>query len=173
MLTTAVIGFSRFSSGFIVPLCLLAALAHGWRVSRGGVQHCWRIPLLWSLHFSYLFLPVGLLVLALNRLGYWDDFSTALHCFTVGVIGSMILAMISRVTLGHTGRPLKAPKWIALAFVLILFSAVVRVIVPAWLPQWSQAGILVASIAWILAYGIFILQYGPMLLSARVDGRHG
>ena len=96
-----------------------------------------------------------------------------MHCFTVGAIGGMILAMISRVTLGHTGRPLRPPRAMTAAYILILASAVVRVLVPAVLPALSQWGIGLAGLLWLAAYGIYCYYYGPMLLAPRIDGGPG
>ncbi len=173
LLVLAVQGFANASQAVMLPLCGVALVAHSWRFSRWGVQHCRHIPLLWSLHLSYAFIPVGLLALLLYSAGYLADQSVALHCFTVGALGSMILAMISRVTLGHTGRAMQLPKWMALAFVLVLVSALLRVIIPTGAPQWSHWGVAGAAVSWVTAYGIFVYYYSPMLLSARADGRPG
>jgi uncharacterized protein involved in response to NO len=165
--------FSRVPAAIMVPLCTGAALVNGWRFLRWGYQYCWGVPLLWSLHLAYAFIPLGLLALALYSAGLLSSVSIALHCFTVGAIGGMILAMISRVTLGHTGRPLRPPQAMTAAYVMILGSAAVRVLVPALMPAFAQWGIGVAGLLWLAAYGFFCYHYGPMLLSARVDGGPG
>ena len=166
-------GFSRVPAVILAPLCAGAALVNGWRFLRWGYQYSWGVPLLWSLHLAYAFIPLGLLALALHSAGLLPSVSIALHCFTVGAIGGMILAMISRVTLGHTGRPLRPPRAMTAAYVLILVSAAVRVLVPALLPEFSQWSIGIASWLWVAAYGIFCYHYGPMLLAPRVDGGPG
>lgn len=173
MVAMAVLGFQNVPALLMAVFCILAALAHGWRFCLWQFWRCWQIPLLWSLHLSYLFIPLGLLMLALSSVGYLDSRSAGLHCFTVGAMGSMILAMISRVTLGHTGRPLQPPRAMTLAFVLILVAAIIRVVVPGWLPQWGQWGFALASVAWLISYGLFVFFYGPMLYSVRADGRPG
>ena len=173
LVVIAFAGFSRIPAALMVPLCAGAAVVNGWRFLRWGYQHCWGVPLLWSLHLAYAFIPLGLLALALHSAGLLPHVSTALHCFTVGAIGGMILAMISRVTLGHTGRPLRPPRAMTAAYILILASAVVRVLVPAVLPALSQWGIGLAGLLWLAAYGIYCYYYGPMLLAPRVDGGPG
>lgn len=173
LVVIAFAGFSRVQAEIMVPLCAGAALVNGWRFLRWGYQYSWRVPLLWSLHLAYAFIPLGLLALALYGAGLLSSVSIALHCFTVGAIGGMILAMISRVTLGHTGRPLRPPQAMTAAYVLILASATVRVLVPALFPLYTQWGIGVAGLLWVAAYGIFCYHYGPMLLTARVDGGAG
>jgi uncharacterized protein involved in response to NO len=169
----AFVGFSRLPAAVVVPLCATAALLNGWRFLRWGFQYTWKVPLLWSLHLSYAFIPLGLLALALYNAGVLTSASIALHCFTVGAIGGMILAMISRVTLGHTGRQLKPPRAMVPAYILILLAGAIRVLVPALLPAYAQWGIALAGVLWVLAYGIFCLNYEPMLLTPRVDGQPG
>ena len=173
LVVIAFAGFSRIPAALMVPLCAGAAVVNGWRFLRWGYQHCWGVPLLWSLHLAYAFIPLGLLALALHSAGLLPHVSTALHCFTVGAIGGMILAMISRGTLGHTGRPLRPPRAMTAAYILILASAVVRVLVPAVLPALSQWGIGLAGLLWLAAYGIYCYYYGPMLLAPRIDGGPG
>ena len=173
LVVIAFAGFSRVPAAIMVPLCAGAALVNGWRFLRWGYQYCWGIPLLWSLHLAYAFIPLGLLALALYSAGLSPNVSMALHCFTVGAIGGMILAMISRVTLGHTGRSLRPPPAMTAAYVLILASAAVRVLVPTLLPAFSQWGIGIAGMLWLAAYGIFVYHYSPMLLTPRIDGGAG
>jgi len=173
LVLAAFVGFSRVPAAAMVVLCLIGALANGWRFLRWGIQYSWGVPLLWSLHLAYAFIPLGLLALALYSAGYLASASTALHCFTTGAIGGMILAMISRVTLGHTGRPLQPPAAMVPAYIFILSGAVMRVVVPAVWPQYTPWGIALAGVFWMLAYGIFLIYYGPMLLAPRADGRPG
>ena len=101
------------------------------------------------------------------------NLSAALHCFTAGAMGGMILAMISRVTLGHTGRPLKPPALISLAYILVLSGALIRVILPGWFPETSGWAVGTAGLLWILGYGIYCFYYAPMLVTTRADGRPG
>ncbi|MDH5485610.1 MAG: NnrS family protein [Gammaproteobacteria bacterium] len=173
MLLIALSGFSRVSSTLLLLVSGLAALSNGWRFLRWGIQHSTADPLLWSLHLAYAFIPLGFVALALYAVGLMDNVSAALHCFTVGSIGGMILAMTSRVTLGHTGRPLNPHYLLRLAYVLILAAAIVRVVLPAWLPGLAYWGIGLAGVCWVLAYGIYVYFYAPMLVTARADGRPG
>ncbi|MBT4523021.1 MAG: NnrS family protein [Halieaceae bacterium] len=174
MLTAvALVGYGKVPAAITVPLCVIAALANGWRFLRWGYQYSWRTPLLWSLHLAYAFIPLGLLALAFHSAGYLASVSTALHCFTAGAVGGMILAMISRVTLGHTGRPLNPPRAIVPAYICILTGAGLRVVVPTGWPEYSQWGVGIAGLLWVLAYGIYCVYYGPMLVTERADGRPG
>ena len=173
MLVIALIGFQQVEMKVLLSISCLAAITSGWRLLRWGIQHTLKTPLLWSLHFSFLFIPIGFLLLALFTLGYISSVSIALHSFTVGAIAGMILAMISRVTLGHTGRPLREPKIMKIAFSLILFSALIRIVLPEWFPSFYNQSIVIAGIFWIAAFGLYFYYYAPMLVTTRADGRAG
>ena len=97
VVAVAFIGFNTVPKYLLLTLSSFAAIANGWRFLRWNGEHCAKIPLLWSLHLSYAFIPLGFILLALYAAGYSASLSAALHCFTVGGIGGMILAMISRV----------------------------------------------------------------------------
>ena len=149
---------------------LLAGIFNGWRFLRWRFWLCWRVPLLWSLHLAYCFIPLGLLSLAAYEAGWIVNTNATLHVFSTGAIGGVILAMISRVSLGHTGHPLSASVLMVVAFTLILLSALVRAVVPEWFPAWALQGIVISAAAWSLAYGIFCLSYTRMLLRPRANG---
>jgi len=166
-------GFDNVPSVLLFGVSGIAALANGVRFSRWGFQHCKSEPLLWSLHMAYIFIPLGFLMLALHSLGLMGNTSAALHSITVGAIGGMILAMISRVTLGHTGRQLNPPRLMTAAYLFIFLATIIRVVVPALLPEFTQWAISIAGVLWVLAFSIYIYFYAPMLVSARVDGRPG
>ena len=173
VIAATLFGFDTEKNLFVTLIFAIAAFLNSWRFLRMGFWQCWKVPLLWSLHLSFAFIPLGLIALTLYSAGLLDSNSAALHCFSVGTIGGMILAMTSRVTLGHTGRPLQPPKAMSLAFILILLSAVLRVVIPGWFPVFMNWGIGLAGIFWVIAYAMFCFYYGPMLLSAREDGRPG
>jgi uncharacterized protein involved in response to NO len=173
LVVIALAGFNKVPNNLLLTVSSIAAIANGWRFLRWNGQHCARIPLLWSLHLSYAFIPLGFVVLALYAAGYTASLSAALHCFTAGAIGGMILAMISRVTLWHSGRPLQPPKLMSVGYVAIIIGAILRVVFPGWFPERSSWAIGLASGLWILGYGIYVFYYGPMLVTARADGRPG
>lgn len=137
------------------------------RWHRWGWHACWRVPLLWSLHLSYVCIPIGL---ALISLGF--PLSVGMHAITVGGLAGMILAMMARVSLGHTGRTLQPPSIMKYAFGLILLAAVFRVLAGI-IPLWSASLLLAAITSWVIAFGCFCICYGPMLCQARIDGRPG
>jgi len=166
-------GFENVPPMLLLTVSVIAALANGWRFSRWGFQHSTSVPLLWSLHLAYIFIPLGFVMLALHSIGLMDNTSAALHSITVGAIGGMILAMISRVTLGHTGRQLNPPGLITVAYLLVFLATLARVIVPAWLPEYTVWSIGIAGALWVLAFGIYLYFYTIILVTPRADGRPG
>ena len=138
----------------------------------------WRIwvtgstPLVWSLHLSYWFVCLGYGLLGLNQFQLLASASTALHAITVGGIGFMILSMISRVSLGHTGRRIAVGYTMTIALVLMLLSVVSRVALPFLLSDYALA-IQLSAALWVMAFGLFVVRYAPVVFRARVDGRPG
>lgn len=152
--------------------CFAAALGHGARQLRWQPFATRGVPLLWSLHAAYATLAPGFLLLGLAQFGLLAA-STALHVFTVGAIGGLILAMMARVSLGHTGRPLTPPRALAWAFGLMSAAVLLRVAAPLLGVSSLWAGLGLSALAWLLAYGLFLRHFGPWLASPRVDGRLG
>jgi len=167
----ATYGFQEVHFWLLFGFSILAATANLFRFSRWGFQHTKNTPLVWSLHLAYLFIPVGYLLLAFFAAGYISSISAALHSFTIGAIGGIILAMISRVSLGHTGRPLKSMKAISWAYLFIAFGAIVRVVVPELLAEYYLLGISFSGILWVISFGLFSVLFFPILTRARPDGR--
>jgi len=127
--------------------------------------------LLWSLHLSYFNMGIGFIVIGLSYFITELNFSSAMHIVTIGTFGTMIIAMMSRVSLGHTGRTLCANSWISFSFLLLLNSMLFRVFLPTM--GWIKIGYNVAAISWCLGFIIYLVNYGPMLLKSRPDGRSG
>jgi uncharacterized protein involved in response to NO len=97
--------------------------------------------------------------------------ATAIHALTVGAVGSMTLAVMTRASLGHTGRALQVTPPITLAFVLISLSAIIRVAVPAWAPQFYNEAMVSAGALWMLSYIIVLVVYWPILTLPRNSAR--
>lgn len=142
------------------------------RSATWGAQHSRKVPLLWILHVGHAWIVVGLVLRAASALTRAVPPSSALHALTAGAIGCTTLGMMARVSLGHTGRPLVAPRAIAVAFGAVTLAACVRVFGPfaptAYLPSVHVAGTL-----WTLAFGTFVLVYARILVRPRADGKHG
>jgi len=128
-------------------------------------------PLLWILHLSILWVPVALLLLAGSLLAGWPS-NAWTHAAGTGAVGCLILGVIARVSLGHTGRPLVLPKGMVLAFVAVQLAAVIRVVTAFDVIPWHP-GIGTSTALWVIAYLIFLVRYTGVLASPRVDGREG
>lgn len=155
--------------GLALPFALLAAL-HGWRLLRWHDPGLWRVPLLWSLHLAYAWLALAALGMAAWHAGLLASSSLASHALAVGGMGGLVLAMIARVSLGHSGRPLLPPTAMAWAFAAIQLSALARV---GLLPAAPTAGLWAAGLCWMLGFGLFVRHYAAILLSPRADGHPG
>ena len=88
-------------------------------------------------------------------------------------MGTMILGMIARVSLGHSGRALHVGRRITMAFALVIVSALVRVLIPLYWPTLTLTGWNLSGWSWIAAYGLFVWVYTPILTRPRADGRPG
>jgi uncharacterized protein involved in response to NO len=148
-------------------LLLLMAIAQAARLSRWAGAQTWREPILFVLHLGYAFVPLGALMLSLSIL--WPEVvpaSGALHAWTTGAMGTMTLAVMTRATLGHTGRDVTSTPTTMLIYGAVVIASLARVVAPL-LPTIYYQVLLIAGVGWILAFGIFLLIYGPMLVSAK------
>ena len=161
------------NSLYMVPLYIVAAGLHLGRQLRWRPGTTLAQPLLWSLHLAYLFIPLGLLALAVQAAGLPLSLSLASHLLSAGCMGTMILGMIARVSLGHSGRALHVGRRITLAFALVILSAFMRVLLPLYWPSLTLTGWNLSGWSWIAAYGLFVWVYTPILTRPRADGRPG
>jgi uncharacterized protein involved in response to NO len=122
--------------------------------------------LLLVLHIAYLFLPAGLFGIAAAALG-WLAPASSLHILTVGVVGLMTHAVMTRATRGHTGRPLTASFLTTAIYGAVLIAAVSRPLAEM-VPQYYQELLDLSGGAWIIAFLLFLAEYGPMLVSRRL-----
>lgn len=152
-------------------LALLAGAALLYRLFAWRAHRTWRFPLLWILHLSTAWIPVGLVLLALAELDI-VSVSAAFHALTVGSMAGLILGMMTRTTLGHTGRMLIAGKIEIAIYVLIQLGAVSRVLA-ALNGRLMLVGLVLAGVCWSSAFILFALTYGRYLFNARIDGREG
>lgn len=130
-------------------------------------------PILWVLHVGYAFLSLGLIARGLSLTLFPVKSSIPLHLLTAGAMGMLILGMISRVSLGHTGRPLIVSKSIVAAYWLIFLGALVRVLVPLFFPSVYIAGMAGAALIWATGLFVFWTTYWPILTQPRIDGLEG
>ena len=150
----------------------LAGVSNLVRALRWKVWVTIRTPLVWPLHLSYWAVSIGLILLSWVKFGVMDNASVALHAITVGGMGLMILAMISRVSLGHTGRMIQVGRVMNFAFLCMLAAAIIRVMALGLNMNFTTA-ILISALLWVCAYGLFVLKYAYVLFSPRIDGGPG
>ncbi|MDO8860371.1 NnrS family protein [Haliea sp. E1-2-M8] len=163
----------RMPSSALALLFAVAALSQLARILRLRFWVTLRVPLLWSLHAAALFIPFGLALFAARHAGLPVTQSNAVHALTAGAMGGMILSMMARVSLGHTGRALQPHPLMTLAFVLVICAALLRLAAPSLLPGSLTTWYLLAIAAWVLAYLAYSLLYLPLLTRPRPDGQPG
>lgn len=146
-------------------LLALAGLANIARLARWAGDRTLRDRLLLILHIGYAFVPLGFLLMAAASLGMIVE-SAAIHAWTAGAIGVMTLAVMTRVSLGHTGRPLHASPTTQLIYAVILVAAVAR-ICAALHPPLGTPLLHVAALAWAAAFLGFVVTFGPALMRER------
>ncbi len=174
LVACAVAGWSFGLPGPAVAGLMLAA---GLTVAARGIgyqpQRTLAHPLLWILHLSYRWIAIGLALLGAAALG-WGSESAAFHALGIGATGGLIIGMITRTALGHTGRALHAGPAELAMFLLLQAGALLRVLaaLPALAPNYPQL-LLAASACWSLSFALYLLAYGPKLVRPRIDGRDG
>ncbi len=170
---------TRLSSDWVsVPLMIttvilvVAAVSHAFRLALWQPQLTLGIPLLWMMPVSYSWLPFALFLRALAGYsivsqGVW------VHALTTGAISGLMLAMMMRSSLGHTGRPLVASGADMTAFLTLQLAAIIRVSAGLFPAELYVPVVVLSGVIWVLAFTIFLLRYLPMLVRPRIDGRPG
>jgi len=156
----------------LTAVAWFAAMINVARMRTWYTPQYWRVPLLWVLHLSYAWLVVGFILMGVEGLVALPG-KPSLHALTIGGLGGITLGMMSRVSLGHTGRPLKIVKSIVVAFVLLNLAAAVRVFGAILMPSLYVQFITLAGVLWAVAFLLFVWVYTPVLMRPRVDGVSG
>jgi uncharacterized protein involved in response to NO len=159
---------NQWGTGLVALVSALLMLARlvgwkGWLVAGNS--------LLGILHVSLLWIPISLVLLAGDQWFGWPGGAWT-HAAGLGVIGSLVLGVIARVSLGHTGRALVLPRGMVVALVAIQLAAIVRVVTAFAGIEWAL-GIWLSGTLWVLSYFLFLVLYGGVLTKPRVDGREG
>lgn len=136
-------------------------------------------PLLWTLYAGYVWLPIAVLLQTVRDAsflvsGEWALGRAPVHALGMGFFGGMLVAMVTRVTMGHSGRPLRMDRLTLACFMLLLVGTVSRVlseIVAA--PMAIQVALLGSLVLWLGAVGVWIVRVGGIYLKPRIDGRAG
>ncbi|MCP5235379.1 MAG: NnrS family protein [Zoogloeaceae bacterium] len=151
-------------AGMLLNLVLLARNVH---------RELTRHPLLWVLFAGYGFAALGLGLAGVALSVAPALLSAAVHCIAVGGVGLLTLGMMTRTSLGHTGRSLELPRPMVPAYLLMMLAGLLR-IAAAWPPSAAAGPLLHASGAcFVAALALFVFLYGRWLMSSRADGLPG
>lgn len=153
---------TRLIGGFL----LLAGFLNLARLMRWQGHQTASEALVWVLHVGYFWIPVGLFLLAANALMAGPTIAGGIHALTAGAIATMILAVMSRATLGHTGRKLHAGSGLTMAYILVGAGALARVL-GAYIDALYLPLLIAGALAWTLAFILFTAICGPMMLTRR------
>ncbi|WP_233245646.1 NnrS family protein [Marinicauda salina] len=153
---------------FAGALLLIAGAMHAIRLARWKGWHTTAEPLVTILHVGYAWLPLGLVLMGASAIAPGPvPASAALHALTAGAMGTMTLAVMTRATLGHTGRDRAADAWTRLIYGLVVAGALIRVLAPIALGAGQYAALGAGAALWSAAFAVFVLRYGPMLVAPR------
>lgn len=164
----ALLAWISAPAGMVAGALLIgAALLQIVRLARWGGVRTASDPLVLILHVGYLWIPVGLLLLGLGTAGMDIPRSAAIHALTAGAMATMILAVMTRASLGHTGRELRANVPTVLLYLLVTTGAIVRVAASLGIGTY-RVGMDVAGTLWAGALILFLIAYGPILWRPRL-----
>ena len=166
------------AAGFVLWVAAPVSAAAGLVLAAAGTMQFARLvrwkgyrtvrdPLVIILHMGYLWVPIGMILLAASILDPSIPRSGAIHALTAGAMGTMILAVMTRATLGHTGRELRANLATTVLYALVTLGAVLRVSAPLDLVDYTIA-MRCSALAWGAAFLLFVFAYGPILMRPRV-----
>ena len=151
------------TGGLLVAAGVLQAL----RLARWGGRRTVSDPFVFILHVGYAWVPAGILLLGLSSAGLAVPRSAAIHALTAGAMSTMILAVMTRASLGHTGRELRANGATVAIYGLVTAGALLRVAAPLGYSDYMRA-MQVSGFAWAGAFLLFLLAYAPVLWGPRL-----
>lgn len=154
----------QFSNSLSSALAAALVFVSSWRLYLWHTPGIWKKPLLWGLYLAFVFINLGFLIYAL--LPWLDQLnrSLALHAFTYGGVGLVTLTMMSRISLGHTGRDINtADRLISVAHVLLTLGAVIRLLPAILWPRHYAIWITLSQLLWIAGFILFVTVYTPIL----------
>ncbi|WP_374545973.1 NnrS family protein [Rhodoblastus sp.] len=165
---TALVGWIVAPDSHAVGLALIAAgLLNFARLARWAGDRTVGDALVAILHLAFIFVPIGFVLGGLAAFLPDVPASAGLHAWAVGAVGGMTLAVMTRASLGHTGRALHAGWGTKALYAAVLVAAAAR-IGAALAPQWSFALLHAAAFAWLAAFLGFAALYGPALARPRL-----
>jgi len=157
---------STITGGLLVAAASLQAV----RLARWKGWRTLADPIVLILHVGYAWVPIGLALLGASILGAAIPGSAAVHALTAGAMATMILAVMTRATLGHSGLEIKANPPTSFLYLLVTLGAIVRVAAPIGLVDYTT-GMHFSAVAWAGAFILFLITYGPILFAPRAGGK--
>lgn len=148
---------------------LACAVLHAWRVWRWKGWRVAGVPLVALMQLGFVWLILTLLLKAAGTLGTTVAPSAWVHAFTVGSLGMMMLGLMLRVSLRHTGRNLALPSLIPLACLLMLLAGVLRLAAPA--VGFGVVGVAIAAVLWSVSVAIYLTRFAAILVRPSLPGR--
>lgn len=146
---------------------LMAGIAQAMRLARWAGDRTLQDRLVLVLHVGYAFVPIGYLILAAAAFfPQMVSITAGIHAWTVGAIGTMTLAIMTRASLGHTGNSLEAGLLTQATYVAVVTAAILRIAAGIW-PVAMVPLLYAAGVAWIVAFWMFAIGYGPLLARPR------
>lgn len=158
--------------GWAGVVSLIAAVLQAVRLGGWNPWATRRTPILWVLHLAYLWIPLGLALIGLTQFGVLPR-SSGIHALAIGATGGLIIGMMTRTALGHTGRMLVVGPIETAAYALVLIAALVRVVTVGFIPAAQMGGVHAAATLWSLGFLLYLWRYTPFLMRARLDGKAG
>ncbi len=162
-------GTGRLAAGVTAATAALALLI---RMRRWKSFMVVRQPIVWILHAGHFWLIVGFALLAASHFSDEISRDAGLHAFTAGAIGTMIIAMVTRVSLGHSGREIKASPAIVVAYFMVILGSILRVIAAlaqTLLPGEGYSYLIGAGgLLWAGGFVVFTIVFWPILTRSRL-----
>jgi len=167
ILATGASGSWAVPSKLLALLSIIVAASHATRLGLWDPVKTIHNPLLWMMPAAYSWIPFAFLLRALAAMNIVPA-SAWTHAITMGAISSLMLAMMMRSSLGHTGRQLVASRSDMAAFLLLQFAAIVRVIASIAAGEFYRYWIIASGLIWVLAFLLFAARYLPMLTRPKI-----
>lgn len=145
-------------------LALLAGIFHLVRLWRWVGWRSFAEPLVLVLHVAYFFIPLGFVMLSLGDALPWT--ARVPHAWVAGAVGMVTLAMMTRASLGHSGRPLAATWRISMIYILVALAALTRIV--AELLPWDDTLLIASGVTWIAGFAWYTVVYFPILTKPRL-----
>jgi uncharacterized protein involved in response to NO len=172
LLATALAWVTGLPGMVVATVAFAAAAVNAVRLIGWAPFATVRVPLLWILHLAYAWIVAGLVLLGFAALGIGSS-SSAFHALAVGGMSGLILGMITRTALGHTGRMLRAGRAESAMYLLLQVGAVGRLCANLISANARDFVLVGSALAWSAAFVVYLVVYAPYLCRARIDGREG